>query len=478
MSGQRAGRRWPSRAGAVAAVPLLALLAPLVGCASAPPTARFPDVQRMLDARARAVQDRDAAGFLGSVDPRATGYRDRQRQVFGNLAALPLTDWHYDLVSTGAFPLPDGGHGERLAAEVRLSYRLKGYDTAPVTAIQYLTLTERDGRWRISSDRDGAAAGRTGTRQLWDQGPVRLVRGRHSLVLGDAADPARLRDLAHRVDAAVPAVSAAWKGTWSRKVVVEAPDSVERMAQLLGSDDPSGYAGIAAVTTGEAGASTTAPADRVIVNPDAYEELTDLGRAVVLTHETTHVATRTVTTAATPLWLSEGFADWVAYRGTHRKAATAAPELSRAVATGRPPARLPSDEDFGFTAGADRLAKAYEGGWLACRMIADKWGEAKLIAFYRAAGKSGGGTSAGMAVAPMEAVQPGATAVPGAAATPGAPPASGPGVPRLAALTPAGDDDRRPVRVGRLDRAMRAQLGVGLAEFTRQWRAYVKAQLK
>ncbi|UQA95950.1 hypothetical protein [Streptomyces halobius] len=468
MSDQRAGRRSPSRTGAAVAVPLFALLAPLAACAPEPSASRYPDVQRMLDARARAVQERDAAGFLDSVDPRAAGYRDRQRQVFGRLAALPLTDWHYDLVSAGAFPLPDGGRGgRRLAAEVRLSYRLKGYDTAPVTAVQYLTLTERDGRWRISSDTDGAAAGKAGTRQLWDQGPVRLVRGRYSLVLGGTADPARLRELARRVDAAVPAVSAAWKGKWSRKVVVEVPDSVARMAQLLGGDDPSGYAGIAAVTAGEAGGSpggpAAAPADRVIINPDAYEELNELGRTVVLTHETTHVATRTVTTPATPLWLSEGFADWAAYRGTHHEPATAAPELTRAVATGRSPARLPSDADFGFTTGADRLARAYEGGWLACRMIADKWGEARLRAFYRAAGKGGGGTSAGMVVAPMEAVRPTATGLPKAAATTG----SG-----------AGDDHGRPVRANPVDRAMRTQLGVGLAEFTRQWRVYVQEQLK
>ncbi|MEU8787452.1 hypothetical protein [Streptomyces sp. NPDC048637] len=461
MSHQWAGRR-PSRARAAGCgALLLALLAPLAGCGpagspSAP--ARFPDVQRMLDTRARAVEQRDAAGFLASVDPRATGYRDRQRAMFAHLKGVPLADWHYDLDSTDAFPLPADGDRTRLAAKVRLRYRLKGFDTAPVHAVQYLTLTERDGRWLVSSDTDGAAAGRSGTRQLWDQGPVRLVRGRYSLVLGGTAQRARLKDLAHRVDQAVPAVSAAWKGKWSQKVVVEAPDSVERMAQLMGSDDPSGYAGIAAVTTGEAGASTTAPADRVIINPDAYEELNDLGRRVVLTHETAHVATRTATTAATPLWLSEGFADWAAYRGIRRKAALTAPELTRAVATGKLPARLPTDEDFGFKAGADRLAKAYEGSWLACRMIAEKWGEARLIAFYRAAGKSGVRLSSGSVGAPMEAATAGSA---------GARPAG-----------PAARAGQRPkARADRTDRAMRTQLGVGMAEFTRQWRAYVRKQL-
>ncbi|MCB5910676.1 hypothetical protein [Streptomyces pinistramenti] len=456
MAGQR-GVRHPSRAGrAGCAVLFLALLAQLTGCAGgAPAQARHPDVQRMLADRARAVSQHDEAAFLASVDPRHTGYYDRQRRMFGNLAGLPLTGWRYDLVSTDAFPLPSGGG--RLAAKVKLSYRLKGYDAEPVTSEQYLTLTRHGGRWRIASDTDAAAAGHTGTRQLWDQGPVRMVRGRHSLVLGGAADPGRLRDLAKRADAAVPAASSAWKGAWTGQVVVEAPDSVVHMAQLLGSGNASGYTGIAAVTTGEAGAAAKAPADRVIVNPDAYEELNDLGRAVVLTHEITHVATRTATTGTTPLWLSEGFADWVAYRGRGRSAGTTAPELSRAVAAGRPPRQLPADEDFGFTGGADRLATAYEGGWLACRMIAGKWGEAKLRAFYRAAGQ---GAAASGSNGPAAAPSVGARA--------------------LSSPSPRGgtDDHRQPAgRNTRLDQAMRAQLGIGVTEFTRQWRAYVKGEL-
>ncbi|MFG2529448.1 hypothetical protein [Streptomyces sp. NPDC048516] len=460
MSHQWAGRGLPRARAAGCAALLLALLAPLTGCAPTNSTpARYPDVQRMLDTRARAVQRRDAAGFLATVDPRATGYRDRQRTMFDQLAGVPLADWHYELDATGAFPLAAGESDSHLAAKVQLRYRFKGYDTSPVHAVQYLTLTRRDGRWLISSDTDGAAAGRSGTRQLWDQGPVRLVRGRYSLVLGDAAHLARLKDLAHRVDRAVPAVSAAWKGKWSQKVVVEAPDSVGRMAQLMGSDDASGYAGIAAVTTGEAGVSTPAPADRVIINPEAYEELNDLGRTVVLTHETAHVATRTATSAATPLWLSEGFADWVAYRDSHRKPATTAPELTRALARGKVPAHLPTDADFGFKAGADRLAKAYEGSWLACRMIAGKWGEDKLIAFYRAAGKSELRVSSGNAGAPMEA----ATAL---------------AADSRAAARAAGPGHRPPAHADRTDRALRSQLGISLAEFTRQWRAYVKAQLR
>jgi hypothetical protein len=59
------------------------------------------------------------------------------------------------------------------------------------------------------------------------------------------------------------------------------------------------------------------------------------------------------------------------------------------VAEGRVPAALPDDKDFGFTADAGALARAYEGGWMACRLIADHWGEVRLNDFYRAVGDRG-----------------------------------------------------------------------------------------
>ena len=218
---------------------------------------------------------------------------------------------------------------------------------------------------------------------------MRVVRGEHSLVLGVGQSTGALRGYAELADRAVPAVSDAWDGDWARRIVVLVPRSLEGMAGLLGSP-ASSYRGIAAVTTGETGGREQAPADRIIVNPDAYGLLGSLGKQVVLTHETTHVATRVHTTAATPLWLSEGYADWVGYRADGREPSQAAAELTRAVSEGRVPGGLPTDEDFGFTGEADELARAYEGGWLACRMIADQWGEDRLDAFYRAVGAHDG----------------------------------------------------------------------------------------
>ncbi|MFJ8808930.1 hypothetical protein [Streptomyces sp. NPDC102490] len=359
-----AGRRRVSGSSVVALCLLLVALVACGGRTTADPARA--DVQRVLDRRAAAVLAHDAAAYARTGT--GTG--------FDRLSALPLAAWSYRVRDVER-------SGDTATADVELRYRVDGYDRGPVAAGRTVRLS-RDGTagtWAVDSDRPAEESGQ----QPWDQGAVEVVRGTHSLVLGVGQSTALLRRFAGLADRAVPAVSDAWDGDWSRRVVVVVPRSVEGMAGLLGSP-VSSYRGIAAVTTGETGGREHAPADRIIVNPDAYGLLGSLGKQVVLTHETTHVATRADTTSATPLWLSEGYADWVGYRDTGRTPAQAAPELAETVAEGRVPAHLPTDEDFGFTAEAEQLARAYEGGWLACRMIAEQWGEDRLDAFYRAVG--------------------------------------------------------------------------------------------
>ncbi|MEW2572665.1 hypothetical protein [Streptomyces sp. NPDC047070] len=368
----------------------LAGLTGLVGCGgSAGTDAASAEVRQVLDRRAAAVRDGSEKAFVATAPPGSVAAAERAgaRTEFRNLRAVPLTDWSYRVT---------GLHrsGDRATADAELRYRIDGYDRAPVVTPRTLSLVRAGGRWYVSADRPAGDA----SRQLWEQGPVLAVRGEHSLVLGVGQSRGTLRGYADLADRAVPAVREAWGGKWPGKVVVLVPKSLEGMAELLGAP-ASGYRGIAAVTTGEAGGSGKAPADRIIVNPDAYGVLGSFGRQVVLTHETTHVATRASTSAATPLWLSEGYADWVGYLGAGRTAPQVAPELTRAVLDGRVPDALPEDGDFGFGGDAAKLARAYESGWLACRMIAERWGEVRLGEFYRTVGaheKRAGAVEAGL----------------------------------------------------------------------------------
>lgn len=410
LRARRRGRLWLALLLVVAGV--LGLVA-LTGCgrpaAADVTTGR---VRQLLDRRARDLLGRDEEAFVATggqgVDAAAA---ERARTWFRNLAQVPLASVSYRVTACHH-------HGDTATVDAELRYRLDGYDRAPVVAPRTLDLRRHDGRWYVAEDRPAGGA----IEQLWDQGPVGVVRGTYGLVLGVGQDRARLRHFAALADHAVPAVGKAWGPNWSRRVVVEVPGSLAAMARLLGSP-ASGYRGIAAVTTGEAGGPARAPADRVVINPEAYGVLGDFGQQVVLTHETTHVATRTATTAATPLWLSEGYADWVGYRGTGRTAAQAAPELQQAILAGRVPAELPDDDAFGFSRAADPLAEAYEGGWLACRMIAERWGEDRLESFYRAVGA-------------------------------------------------------HRTRAGAVDGALRKVLGLSLRAFTEQWREYLRANLR
>ncbi|MFE9095224.1 hypothetical protein [Streptomyces sp. NPDC007264] len=389
------------------------LLAGPAGCgAPATPDTQATAVQRLLDHRATAVLHRDRPAFLATQAPTgdAAGRPVAGAAGFDNLRALPLAAWSYRLTALHRT-------GDRATADAELRYRVEGYDRVPVTTARVLRLVRTDGRWYVGSDEPARRA----PEQLWEQGVVETVRGTRSLVLGVGQPRRVLRGYARLADRAVPAVDGAWGARWPGHVVVVVPRSLEAMAGLLGAP-ASDYRGIAAVTTGEAGGTGQTPADRIVVNPDAYAMLGGSGKQVVLSHETTHVATRAVTTAATPLWLSEGYADWVGYRGDGRTPAQVAPELDRSVALGRVPAALPADADFAFSGDAGRLARAYEGGWMACRLIVDRWGRSRLNDFYRAVGA-------------------------------------------------------HHRRAGAVEDALKKVLGTTPEAFTRQWRAYLKARL-
>lgn len=405
----------------LAAALTLALLAGLGGAPEPDPRdAARAAAQKVFARQAAAVLAGDEARYLAQVDPAAGRYRAAQRRVFRNLARLPLARWSYEVTGVRL-------HGDRAETEVRLRYRLRGYDRAPVVATEKLGLTRRGDRWYASAARPD------GPRQLWEQGRLTVLRGSRSLVLSAGVDRAALRRIAEVSDRAVPAVSPAWPRPWAERVVVVVPGSVRGMGELLGAPADA-YQGIVAVTTSQRGGRTgteggagegrpPSPADRIVVNPQAYEVLSEEGRQIVMTHEATHVATRAHTTPATPLWLSEGLADWFGYRGTGRTPRETAVELAGAVHRDRAPRSLPSDRDFRFGGDGDRLARAYESGWLACRMIAERWGEERLMALYLTIG------------------------------------------------------ERRERRPDTVDRALREVLGVGEAEFEALWRAHVKAVL-
>lgn len=341
---------------------------------------RVQALDTLLSARSTAVKTRDKTAWMASIDPTATDFAARQSAVFDNLAEVPLEEWRYEYAGEGP-----ALSAERLAAlgpdtwvaRVVLVYRLADADLADVRREQYLTLVKRADRWLVASDTDGGSAP-----DLWDLGPVHVVRGERSLVLGTAGAE-ELQRYARETDAAAARVDGVWGTGWPRTVVVMVPQSQAEMAALLLRDDQTGLDQIAAVTTGEIGIDHEGTsADRVIANPAGFAQLGQLGRRVVLTHEITHVATRATTTQDLPIWLSEGFADYVAYDDAGVSRSVIAEDVLDLVRAGKTPTGLPQEADFDPKRG--EIAPAYSGAWLAAELIARTWGEPKLVEFYRA----------------------------------------------------------------------------------------------
>ncbi|MBO2452579.1 hypothetical protein J4573_36190 [Actinomadura barringtoniae] len=326
-------------------------------------------VEAVLANRARAVREHDRIGFLATVASAPAAFQTAQAKEFDNLAKLPLKDWQetFQADQTGTS-----------IVKVSLRYGFKGFDRGLVGRTRYLAFAPRAGTWVITGD--GTGDGLRDDSDIWDGGPLTVYKGRSCLVIGDAP---HLDELARRLDADVPKVTAVVGKGWSRRAVALVPNDPALATAMAGEDQDLGE--IAALATVAPSATGGRGEDRVLISPGTFGRLNELGRDVVLTHELTHVATGGARDDRTPLWLIEGFADYVGYRKAKVGVRSAARELRREVTTGRLPTALPGQD--AFAGDSPRLSQAYQEAWLACRMVADRYGEAALVRLYRAAGR-------------------------------------------------------------------------------------------
>lgn len=360
----------------------------------APEQQRLVAVTALLERRGRAVLARDREGFLATVDPQAGPFRQRQAELFDALAEVPLTAWVYTLRDQDeqpGDPALDARYGTWWAPRVVLGHSLEGIDADPAEANQQLTFVRRAQGWFVAADDDFDGRGARTARALWDFGPVTVVRGEHTLVLGHPESQRSRERLAADVDAAVPRVTAAVGEGWPQRVAVLVPadqDELGRLVQTGGSLEPIAALAVSGPVRGGSGRA----GDRVLVNPANLARLGPLGRRVVLTHEVTHIATRPLAGPLVPLWLSEGLADHVGYRDAGVPIRVAAGDLRREVRAGRLPTQLPLDTDFHGDNAA--LSQAYEQAWLAVELLVDRYGRDRVLQAYRALGARGLGNPA------------------------------------------------------------------------------------
>jgi hypothetical protein len=321
-------------------------------------------VLRDLEA-AVAARDADAAAALAGGDSAAA---DRLRAVVANAEALDVADFTLRYVDETSAVSADGAW----TGAVDMTWRFAGFDRDPV-------------REEVLVGFDGSGPGATLTRigggdrrtPLWLSAALEVRRDADTLVLvaGSAEDADRYARQARVAVPAVRRVLPAWPGG----LVVEVPATASDLDSMLAAE-PGTYAGIAAVSTSVDGTLTPSSPTHVFVNPELYAGLGPVGEQVVMTHEATHIATAAPVITGVPLWLLEGFADYVALRDTDLPISKAAGQVIAQVRADGLPSSLPGPAEFDSS--ATHLGAAYEAAWVACLVIVDAAGEDALVRLY------------------------------------------------------------------------------------------------
>lgn len=317
-------------------------------------------------------------GLAASGDRRAAAELATLRDNVRSVGITGLSMRYVDEKADG----PSGGQGRHLGSgafvgEVQMAWRVGGFDRHDSRMEVPLVFREQGSRVGFVT-----ARGLSGDASpLWMIEPVHVQRTARSLVVaarrGGLAMFSRLAD---RAVGDVRKVLSHWRG----RLVVEVPDSQGTLTRVLGSQ-PGSYGEIAAVTTSVDGTLLPDTPVHIFVNPAVFDPLGARGSQIVMSHEATHVAVGAAFSSM-PTWLLEGFADYVALAHANIPASVAASQILGRVRKKGAPAQLPGPDQFNSSNQA--LGSTYEAAWLACRLLGRRYGEQRLIEFYRASDRA------------------------------------------------------------------------------------------
>jgi len=325
--------------------------------------------------RIAAVDAKDKSAWLATVTDPASGFGADQAALFDRMTLLPVGKLGLRNIDVERPPgASTTGEPEAWVTRVRQTYAFTGYDPGQRDYTVSYVLKRTSEGWRFTGVADGQ-----NDAQPFDLIGLAVASSSHTLVIGDLPQ-VTLRAYLALGDAAHDRIAAVWGE--AQPTVVVAPSSLDKLTALLGAGRGSGFEQIAAVTDGPLVRDASAQSDRVYLNPEAFKELSPTGRSVVVTHELTHATVRATTSRAVPVWLSEGFADDVALAPTGLPVRSVTDDLLEQVRAGKGPTSLPDEVAFDPSKG--QIAPSYSGAWLAVSRLRQKYGQAKVVAFYRA----------------------------------------------------------------------------------------------
>jgi hypothetical protein len=324
-----------------------------------------------------ALQASSRRDYLATWSANSAKRRSEAVTVYANLQALgaTITNLRYSpgtVMAPRSVPRLAPQDGSRWTAEVHVTWRLPGFDQRAARSTLTFTFVRR-----ASAAYVAAIAAADGREPVWLLDRLRVLRGRHSMAVAatdrDAERLARLlRHAVREVSNVLP--------TWHGSLVAYEPRTSADLAATLGAS-AGDFDEIAAVTASVDGSTGKRAPVAIVVNPAVFDHLSPRGAAVVVAHEAAHAATGAASVPL-PLWVAEGFADYVGIGSVDVPMSVSAGALIRDLRRHGLPRSLPNDRAFAAT--GQRLEVSYEQAWLAFRVIAKEYGRARLVAFYDA----------------------------------------------------------------------------------------------
>ncbi|WP_161363169.1 hypothetical protein [Streptomyces sp. SID3343] len=377
---------------------------PLPGTATPVAPAHGPvaaDIQRLADDRTQALATHDQTAFVADLAADDPGLVEGQLRLFRNLMRVPFDYAAYRVETVQTMPATD----DRLIAYVDVSFdhRVTNADTATVgEGYRWTVLRATPGAPLHITAVDGTpydGAGYAYARDFpapWDHAELTVVRRDHVIVLADPATGQGAEQLADDAEDAARADLDMWAdggpaGTAPGFVIVPVADRATFYRLYGGRTGEHGEeSGLTyALRTTEPAAKGRFGGARIVLdttsgwftspNPERLGEL--------LRHEMAHALVTPLRTEVPnqdqPVWVVEGFADWLALRGDALAGSDQLNEARTYVSTNRFTGRLPTDGEL-YQADTVGNAAAYEFAHLAIRRIETIGGGAAVYAFVTA----------------------------------------------------------------------------------------------
>ncbi|WP_326821939.1 hypothetical protein [Streptosporangium sp. NBC_01756] len=361
------------------------------------------DLEGFLQGHTEALNGGDLKAYTKIFDQKNTALLQQQTRLFNNLRKLPLTQMSYQTLEQQGRTQDSFGRGVTFTLDVAFVHRFEGIDLHPVAEWYRWTVSKPAAGAPLVVTKVGGAPAPLGESKTvyypgpWDIWPdISVVKTARTVVLAHpslAAQTRRVAPIAEQAaanDLAFLAKNGERGSAVPKGFVVALVRGSSQLGNLFRKEKAT-----------EAGVSIPMPTwrmaddgvqiggSRVVMDTASTFFTTAGGTAEIFRHEFAHSAVTSLDSGRSGLlgldnWIVEGFAEYVANRGDPITADVRYDE-GRAYLAGRLPQRFDGRLPDNFAWDTTGMTSVnYLMGHLAMRLIEERYGERKLVAFVTA----------------------------------------------------------------------------------------------